>query len=520
MAIVHRPDFAGYELPAIYEIFPHYFFSFDVIQRAQMYKQRGFYGAKKVDGVYNVVLYANYSDYNVYSYEDQIVSYFTEDIGLNAYYYYFNIDYPFWMGGKEYGLYKDRRGEYNIFVHQQLLARYYLERLSHDLGHIKEFTWWTPLQSYYPNIRTYQGYPFISRDDKHVIYQEYNHYDVDFIYAYEQRLLDAVDSGYFLLENGTYFHFGYPGGYEYLGNLLQGNPDSLNHRYYNYMQYVLKTFGHYFGKYYKYQQTVYPSVLYLPETTLRDPAYWSFMKRVFKFVYKFSSNLKPYTYKEVGFEGVKIDSVDTDKLITYFDYFDSDISNAVDVESYKPEGLTGLGRYGRLAYYNGEDYLIKARQRRLNHVPFKVNINVVSETSIPAVVRIYLGPKYDEYGHLLPLNENRYNYIMLDKFKYELNSGNNLITRMSTEFYYKVKDRTTYFDLYKDLMLAYDGKKTYQMDNYEAHSGFPQRLILPMGKKGGLTYQLYVHISPYHAPQVPQYSTFDPIISTGIGSGS
>lgn len=157
VAIVHRPDFQGLELPAIYEIFPHYFFSFDVIQRAQLYKQQGFYGVKKVDGVYNLVIPANYSGHDVYSYEDQKVSYFLEDIGLNAYYYYFHIDYPIWMGGQEYGLYKDRRGEYLLFFHQQLLARYYMERLSNDLGHIPEFTWWTPLTSYYPNLRTYYG---------------------------------------------------------------------------------------------------------------------------------------------------------------------------------------------------------------------------------------------------------------------------------------------------------------------------------------------------------------------------
>lgn len=248
VAIIHRPDFKGYELPAIYEIYPHYFFSFDVIQRAQLYKQQGFPGVKKVDGVYNLVLYANYSGHDIYSYEDQKLSYFTEDIGLNQYYYYFNLDYPFWMGGEGYGLYKDRRGEYYLYFHQQLLARYYLERLSHGLGYIKEFSWYTPISSYYPNIHSYYGYPFLPRGSKHEIYQEYNKFDVDFITTYETRLLDAIDSGLFLMENGTLFNFSYPGGIEYLGNLIQGNPDSLNVRYYNYMYYVFKTFGVYFGK--------------------------------------------------------------------------------------------------------------------------------------------------------------------------------------------------------------------------------------------------------------------------------
>lgn len=247
VAVIHRHDFAGMELPAIYEIYPHYFFGYDVIQRAQLYKQQGFHGVKKVDGVYNLVLHANYSGHYVRSYEDQSIAYFTEDIGLNAYYYYFHIDYPYWMGGHEYNLYKDRRGEWYLFIHQQLLARYYLERLSHGLGHIPEFTWWNKLPTYYPNIHTYQGYPFVSRGKQYTLYDEYNHHDVDYVFAYEQRLFDAIDSGYFLLENGTYFNFSYPGGIEYLGNLIHGNPDSLNVRYYNYLYYAYKTFGYHFG---------------------------------------------------------------------------------------------------------------------------------------------------------------------------------------------------------------------------------------------------------------------------------
>jgi len=520
VALLHRQDFAGLGMPAIYEIFPHYFFSFDVIQRAQMYKQSGFNGVKKVDGVYNLVLMANYSSHDVYSYEDQYISYFTEDIGLNAYYYYFHIDYPFWMGGEEYGLYKDYRGSYYLYFHQQLLARYYLERLSHDLGYIKQFSWYEGLPSYYPNIHTYHGYPFISREQGHVVYQEHNYYDVDYIYRYETRLLDAIDSGYFLLVNGTYFNISYPGGLEYLGNLIHGNPDSLNVKYYNYMYYVYKTFGHYFGKSYPYSGSVYPSVLFHPETTLRDPAYWMFMKRVFMYYYKFMGHLTPYTYKEIGFDGVRIDSVDVDKLITYFDYFDADISNAVDVESYLPDHISDFRRFGRVSHYNGEDFVIKARQLRLNHVPFKVTINTVSQVATPSVVRIYLGPKYDEYGHLYRADENRFNYVLLDMFKYDLVAGSNVIVRESRDFFMHVNDRTSYYELYKLLMLSTAGQKQYQMDNYEAHSGFPHRLILPMGKRGGQVYSLYVHISPYYAPRIPQYSTYDPVLSTGVGSGS
>lgn len=257
-----------------------------------------------------------------------------------------------------------------------------------------------------------------------------------------------------------------------------------------------------------------------PETTLRDPAYWMFMKRVFSFYYKYTTLMSPYNYHDIGFEGVRIESVETDKLLTYFQYFDSDISNAVDIEHYIPERVSELRQFGRLSHYNGDDFIIKARQWRLNHAPFKVSINVVSTIAKPSVVRIYLGPKYDEYGNKITLNDNRFNFVLLDVFKYDLTTGSNLITRESRNFFMNVQDRTTYYELYKWIMLASANQKPWPMDNSEAHNGFPNRLLLPMGKKGGQLYQLFVHISPYYAPTLPQYSTFDSVISTGIGSGS
>lgn len=538
VAVVHRKDFAGLEMPAIYEIFPHHFFNFDVIQRAQLYKQQGFPGVKKVDDVYTLVLHANYTSQDLYSYDEQKLSYYTEDVGLNSYFFYQHVDYPFWLGGKEFGLYKDRRGEYFFWVQQQMLARYLLERYSHDMPRIKDFTWWTPLQPYYPNMRTYYGYPFMSRDEGHIIHQENVHYEVDYIYAYEHRLLDAIDSGRFKLPNGSYVECSQGNGIDYLGNLVEGNPDSYNQRYYDYFSQVYKVFGRYYEKTHQYQGTVNPSVFSHPELQARDPAYWSFIRRYLLFYfYRYTGHMSPYTEKDIGFDGVQIESVNVDKLITYFDHFDADISNAVDVEypiqgsnNNNDDGFINLDipigsnsqpqSFGRVSQYHGEDFVIKARQQRLNHIPFKVSVKVKSKVATPAVVRFFLGIKHDEVGHVLNLNENRHTFFMLDAFKYDLVEGTNSIIRQSREFFNQVKDRTSYYELYKWMMMVDAGTKQWQMDNSEAHSGFPNRLLLPRGKEGGQVFRLFVHVSPYVPPQVPQYSTFDATISTGIGSGS
>lgn len=186
-SIYHRTDLVGIEVPAIYEIYPYYFFHSDVIQKAHQYKMQGFYGMKKVEGVYQTVIPANYTGWTKHVNIEQKVSYFTEDIGLNAWYYYFQIEFPYWLGGKEFNMYKDRRGELYLFHHQQLLARYYLERLSNDLGKIPEISYELPIKTgYFPDLYYYNGVPFPDRDNNYMMYVEENYKLIQEVEDYER----------------------------------------------------------------------------------------------------------------------------------------------------------------------------------------------------------------------------------------------------------------------------------------------------------------------------------------------
>lgn len=72
-AILHRKDLVGIELPAIYEIYPYYFFHAEVLQKAHQYKMQGFHGMKKVEDVYNVVIPANYTGWYMHTnYESKV----------------------------------------------------------------------------------------------------------------------------------------------------------------------------------------------------------------------------------------------------------------------------------------------------------------------------------------------------------------------------------------------------------------------------------------------------------------
>ncbi len=359
---------------------------------------------------------------------------------------------------------------------------------------------------------------FPVRNNFYNVYTEHNYYDVDIVDDYERRIRDAITYGFIVLPGGNFVDLTKPESIEYLGNFIQGNPDSPTTRFAGYFTVLAKTLlgGSFDNHHHDY---VVPSVLEHFETSLRDPVFYQLYKKIISYYWLFQDKLPHYTRSEIEFQGITIQSVEIDKLITYFDVHESDITNVVDVEVVEDK-KTDLLKFGWVSHYEGEDLYVKARQYRLNHLPFTFKLNVVSDKSVPSVVRVFIGPKYDEYGLAYDINENRENFVALDTFRYDLVSGNNVITRNSQEFAWYVKDRTTYYELYKWVMSAYNGKTTFTLDMTEAHNGFPSRLLLPKGSKGGFPFQFYFIITPYHAPKVEQYSTFEYTISAGVGSGA
>ncbi|XP_062540228.1 hexamerin-1.1-like [Armigeres subalbatus] len=511
VAVLHRSDMVGIVLPAPYEIYPFYFFNDVVISKAQRYKMQGFYKMKKINDVYTAYIPSNYTGFYIHTGPEQRVGYFTEDIGLNSYYYYFHADYPFWMGGKEFGLYKDRRGEFFLFQHQQLLARYYLERLSNNLGDIPPFSWHKSITTgYYPYLHYYNGIPFPVRDNYYSASVDKS-YVVEQIMDFEHRILETIDYGFILQPDGSYVNISSPSGIEYLGNLIQANGDSVNTRFYGPLEILSK---HFLGGNIKLhnEYRAIPSVLEKFETSLRDPMFYQLYKHIVEYYYRFLNFLPSYTTKELDFPGVKIETIEMDKLVTYFDKFDADITNAVDVDVFDATTMKEPNQE--------KDFVIYARMPRLNHLPFTFKLNVLSDKAQKATVFVYLGPKYDQYGNSYGVDANRENFFELDHFLIDLVPGKNVITRNSLDFSWFVKDRTTYFELYQQVMKAINGNGKFPLDMSEAHCGFPARLMLPKGKKGGMPFQFFFMVAPYYKPSVKQFTGFDPTLSCGVGSGA
>ncbi|XP_058462253.1 hexamerin-1.1-like [Malaya genurostris] len=342
--------------------------------------------------------------------------------------------------------------------------------------------------------------PFTGRSDYYTV-PKYNYFKVDLIKDYESRIWQVIDQGLLYLEDGTKVDFRKPESIDYLGNLINANPDSYDNEYYKNIAYYARLL-YSGGDYFATESKVFPSALMHFETSMRDPFFYQLYYKILSYYWQFKSYLPYYKYEELYYKGMEIKNVVFEKLVTYFDYFDADISNAI------PMG------FSTEQYW---DFSVYARQKRINHKPFSYTLDVYSENAGKGVVRMFMGPKFYDVKELQYLKKY---FVEVDQYVYDFVAGKNSIVKNSRDYYWSVRDLTTYTELYKKIMTAYKGGDKFVLDMSEAHCGWPDRLLLPKGLPGGYELTFYFIITPYYTPKVEQYSTYDYTYSCGVGSGS
>lgn len=129
---------------------------------------------------------------------------------------------------------------------------------------------------------------------------------------------------------------------------------------------------------------------------------------------------KPYNKDEIIYPNLKIESFTVDKLITYFEQFDTTINNGLLLEEQRNDDKL---------------FLIKIRQYRLNHKPFNFHITINSDKPMKAVIRIFIGPKYDSHHKLIEIPEDL-------KYFYEIDNW--ILDRKFTHFYFSLSISFTY----------------------------------------------------------------------------
>ncbi|CAH0683394.1 unnamed protein product [Spodoptera exigua] len=492
--VFHRADCRGITLPAPYEIYPYFFVDSHVINKAFMMKMTkaandpvlmNYYGIKVTDK--NLVVIDWRKGVRRSLSQNDRISYFTEDIDLNTYLYYLHMSYPYWMKHDMYAVNKERRGEIMSYATMQLLARMRLERLSHEMCDIKPIMWNEPLKTgYWPKIRLHTGDEMPVRSNNMILVTKENLKWKRMLDDVERKLRDGILNGKIERRDGTVISLKKPEDIEYLARMVLGGMGLVSDdAKFMHMMHLMKRLLSYnvynFDKY-----TYVPTALDMYTTCLRDPVFWRLMKRVTDVFVLFKKMLPKYTREDFDFPGVKIDRFTTDKLVTFMDEYDLDITNALyldDTEMKKKR----------------PDMLMVARMRRLNHHPFKVTVDVTSDKTVDAVVRIFIGPKYDCLGRLMSVNDKRLDMVEIDTFKYKLETGKNTIVRNSVEMHGVIEQRPWTRRILNNMrdtvgMIS----KTVDVESwwYKTRVGYPHRLLLPLGRLGGFPLQMYVIITP------------------------
>lgn len=222
--------------------------------------------------------------------------------------------------------------------------------------------------------------------------------------------------------------------------------------------------------------------------------------------------LGSYRREELHMDGVSINNVNVDKLRTYVDNNDIDLINAVDSRNQ----LTGIRNAGH------SQRMVVARQQRLNHQAFTINVDVTANRNKRVIVRTLLGPKADTNDLETQLNRQRQNFILLDTYMVDLHSGRNVITRKSHDISWTARDTTPFTEIYKRVMQALKGEVDIALDQVQGQScRFPHRLLLPRGRVDGLPMQMLVIITPVgtdERPTVHQLDMNKDVCGVGINS--
>lgn len=219
-------------------------------------------------------------------------------------------------------------------------------------------------------------------------------------------------------------------------------------------------------------------------TCLRDPLFWMMMKRITENAVLFKKYLPRYTKEELSFDGVRVERLITEKLVTFMDEYDVDITNTLYLDETEVQKKTS-------------DRIYVARMRRLNHQPFKVTIDIESEKAVDAVVRLFIGPKYDCMGRLLSVNDKRLDMVEIDSFLQKLETGKNTIVRDSREMHNVIGDRPWTRRFTDNIVdTTYSTDRIVDSNWYRQRLGWSHRLLLPLGHRGGMPLQLFVIVTP------------------------
>ncbi|KAG8238621.1 hypothetical protein J437_LFUL018539 [Ladona fulva] len=477
VAILHRPDTKGLQLPPLTEIFPEKYVDGGLFERAREESSILSEGARVP-----IEIPLDYTATDLE--EEHRVAYFREDLGINLHHWHWHLVYPF--SANRTIVEKDRRGELFYYMHQQIVARYNFERLCNRLGRVKRLlNFRDPIEEgYFPKLDTlvasrnwasrHSGAK-LSDISREVDQLRFDLQDLD---RWRDRIIEAIHLGRVINNRGENVDLTETGGIDILGNMVEASIISINQNLYG----DFHNFGHVaialaHDPDHRHLETF--SVMGDPATAMRDPVFYRWHATIDDLFQMHKRTLPRYTPAQLDYQGIRISNIEItttgagkNELRTFWQQNDIDLSRGMD---FAPRGS------------------VFARFTQLAHAPFQYKITVENSGNERRMgtVRIFMAPKFDERGLPMLFRDQRLLFIELDKFQVTLNnSRSNTITRDSSKSSITIPFERTFRDL--------EARPTNQGElaafNY-CGCGWPEHMLVPKGSQEGFIAQLFVMVS-------------------------
>ncbi|KAG7164723.1 Phenoloxidase 1-like [Homarus americanus] len=357
--ILHKKELRNFRLPSLVEVFPQKFVPVEHLIKSQQEAVR------RDENEETQIVIEHGPDFSSSAIKpEHRVAYWREDYGMNVHHWHWHLVYPI-----EMDLIRDRKGEIFFYMHQQMIARYDMERLSVGLRRVEKLeNWRIPIPDGYFSKLTVNnsGRAWGTRQDN--TYLKPNGDTIP--------LSDDVTSG--------------KRGVDILGDTLEADADlSPHYQFYgdlHNMCHVLISFSH-----------------------DNDNAHKA---------YKLTQ--RPYTMEDLSMPGVVMNQVsvtskrEINKLTTGWSTRDFEASRGIDFSSPKPVIL-------RLTHLDSVPF------------NYHIEVTNTEPNPKVVTVRIFLAPKHNGSGAEMPFMEQRILWAEMDKFNHTLNPGKNQIVRSSKD---------------------------------------------------------------------------------------
>uniref|UniRef100_A0A0K8VQL9 tyrosinase n=1 Tax=Bactrocera latifrons TaxID=174628 RepID=A0A0K8VQL9_BACLA len=488
VALLHRPDTKGLDLPSFAQNFP------DKFVDSQVFRQVREEATVVPEGSRMPITIPR--DYTASDLEpEHRLWYFREDLGINLHHWHWHLIYPFEAGDRAI-VNKDRRGELFYYMHQQVVARYNLERFSNNLARVVRFNnLREPIsEGYFPKMDSLvssRAWPPRFEDTKlSDLNRELDqiNLDVSDLERWRDRIFEAISQGFATDESGNRVPLDEVRGIDVLGNMMESSIVSPNRSLYG----DFHNMGHVFISYshdpdHRHLESF--GVMGDSATAMRDPVFYRWHAYIDDIFQEHKTRLPPYTLNELSYDDISVTGVQVSPeggrpnvLQTFWQQSDIDLSRGMD---FVPRGN------------------VFARFTHLQHTPFTYTINVNNNSGAQrfGTVRIFLGPKADERGQGMLFKDQRLLMIELDKFIVTLNPGQNTIRRRSAESSVTIPFERTFRNL--DVSRPAAGSAEELEFNF-CGCGWPNHMLIPKGLPEGLRCELFVMVSNYDQDRIEQ----------------